>query len=115
MTAVLFVAIGGLAGATARHLLGERIDARTRDTLAVNVTGSLLLGVLLGAGVGETGMHLLATGFCGSFTTFSTFAFETVRLAETGKPRAAAWNAVASLAAALLAVAAGAAIGAALS
>jgi CrcB protein len=111
---VVLVAIGGTAGAVSRHLLGERIDARTRDTLAVNVLGSLALGVLLGVGVGTSGSLLLATGFCGAFTTFSTFAVETVRLAETGRPRAAAWNAAAHLAGALAAVWIGTAAGGAM-
>lgn len=112
MIDALLVGIGGLAGATARHILGERIDARTRDTLAVNVLGSFALGLLLGAGVGGAWTLLLATGFCGAFTTFSTFAFETVRLAEAGHPRAAAWNAVANLAGALIAIWIGTVLGA---
>lgn len=109
----LLVAVGGTAGAVARHLLGERIDTRTWDTLAVNVAGSLALGLLLGAGIDGGASLVLATGFCGAFTTFSTFAFETVRLAETGQPRAAAWNAAITLAVALFAVALGTAVGAA--
>ena len=114
MIDVLLVAAGGTGGAAARHLLGERIDERTRDTLAVNVFGSLALGLLLGVGVDASASLLLATGFCGAFTTFSTFAFETVRLAETGRPRAAAWNAAANLAGALLAIWIGTAAGAAM-
>ena len=110
----LLVAAGGLAGATTRHLLGERIDTRTRDTLAVNVLGSFALGVLLGAPVADALLVLLGTGFCGAFTTFSTFAFETVRLAEDGQPRAAAWNGAVNLAGALAAVWLGTALGAAL-
>lgn len=110
----LLVAVGGLAGAVGRHLLGERIDERTRDTLAVNVAGSLALGILLGAGIDGGLGRLLATGFCGAFTTFSTFAFETVRLAETGEPRAAVTNAVANLVGALLALWLGMSLGAAL-
>lgn len=114
MIDLVLVGTGGLVGATTRHLLGERIDTRTRDTLAVNVLGSLLLGVLLGASV-DAGAHLLfATGFCGAFTTFSTFAFETVRLAETGQPRAAARNGAANLIGALLAIWLGTVLGAAL-
>jgi CrcB protein len=100
----LLVGLGGVAGATGRHLLGERIDERTTDTLAVNVLGSLALGVLLGAGLDGGALLALGTGFCGAFTTFSTFAFETVRLAERESGRAAAANAVATLAAAFLAV-----------
>jgi CrcB protein len=96
--------LGGVAGALARHLLGERIDARTGDTLAVNVLGSLALGALLAAPVGESVLLLAGTGFCGAFTTFSTFAFETVRLAETGEPWCALANATVNLVAAVAAV-----------
>jgi CrcB protein len=109
---VVLVGVGGLAGATGRHLLGERIDARTRDTLAVNVLGSLALGFLLGAGVQGSTALLLATGFCGAFTTFSTFAYETVRLAEAGETRAAGWTAIANLAGAILAIWLGTLLGA---
>jgi CrcB protein len=109
----LLVAAGGTVGAVVRHGLGERIDARTLDTLAVNVLGSLALGILLGVGVDASASLLLATGFCGAFTTFSTVAFETVRLAETGRPRAAAWNAIVTLAGALFAIWLGTAVGAA--
>lgn len=114
MIDLVLVGGGGLAGAVARHLLGERIDARTRDTLAVNVLGSLALGVLLGAPVESSTSLALATGFCGAFTTFSTFAFETVRLAETGRPRAAARNGATNLVGALLGIWLGTALGAAL-
>jgi len=84
VTDPVVVGIGGVAGALARHLLGERLDAGIADTLAVNVLGSFLLGVLLAVPVDGTLGLALATGFCGAFTTFSTFAFETVRLVETG-------------------------------
>ena len=104
MNPFVLVGLGGVAGALARHLLGERIDARTGDTLAVNVLGSLALGALLAAPVGESVLLLAGTGFCGAFTTFSTFAFETVRLAETGDPWRALANAVANLAGAAVAV-----------
>lgn len=112
MTEVLLVGVGGIAGALTRHALGERIDARTVDTFAVNVVGSFLLGVLIAAPVGNAALAILATGFCGAFTTFSTFAFETVRLAETGDSRRAIANASATLVAALLAVWLGLAVGA---
>jgi CrcB protein len=104
----VLVGIGGVLGALARHLLGERIDARTADTLAVNVVGSFLLGALLAAPVDDSLLLLLGTGFCGAFTTFSTFAFETVRLAETGQPRRAVGNAVVNLVGAVAAVLTGA-------
>lgn len=101
MNPFVLAGLGGVAGALARHLLGERIDARTGDTLAVNVLGSLALGALLAAPVGESVLLLAGTGFCGAFTTFSTFAFETVRLFETGERRRAVVTAVGNLVGAL--------------
>jgi CrcB protein len=111
----LLVGVGGVAGAIARHLLGERIDEHaaygTVDTLAVNVIGSLLLGGILAAPptlIGTELQLLLGTGFCGAFTTFSTFAFETVRLVETGDRVGAALSALANLGGAIAAVVLGA-------
>jgi fluoride ion exporter CrcB/FEX len=49
----LLVGLGGVAGALARHLLGERVETGTRDTLAVNVLGSFLLGALVAVPVGD--------------------------------------------------------------
>lgn len=101
------VGAGGVCGALARHLLGERIEQGTLDTLAVNVAGSFLLGLLVTAPVGSDLLLFAGTGFCGAFTTFSTFAFETVRLAESGRGRRAALNAMLNLVGALAAVALG--------
>ncbi|MFC7235098.1 fluoride efflux transporter FluC [Halosegnis marinus] len=107
----LFVAVGGAAGAVCRHLVSERVERATADTLAVNTLGSLILGVVLAAPVGDAAALALGTGFCGAFTTFSSFAFETVRLAEDGFVRAATRNAVATLALALLGVTVGGLLG----
>jgi CrcB protein len=104
----LLVGAGGVCGAVARHLVGERVDARQADTLAVNLLGSFLLGALVAAPVDAPLLQFLGTGFCGAFTTFSSFAFETVRLAETGEPGRALGNAAGSLVGALLAVGLGA-------
>ncbi|WP_276260016.1 fluoride efflux transporter CrcB [Haloglomus litoreum] len=100
----LLVGLGGVAGALARHLLGERIEEATYDTLAVNVIGSFLLGVLVAVPVGSDLLLLAGTGFCGAFTTFSSFAYETVRLAEGGYGWRAVRNAVVNLVGALVAV-----------
>ncbi|WP_136716621.1 fluoride efflux transporter CrcB [Halorientalis salina] len=100
----LLVGAGGVLGALARHLLGERIDTRTADTLAVNVLGSFVLGVLVSVPVDESVLLVFGTGFCGAFTTFSTFAFETVRLYESGERRRAVFNGVVNLVGALAAV-----------
>lgn len=93
MTPVLLVGVGGIAGALARHAIGERFANGRAGTFFVNVTGSFLLGVFLAAPLGELALASLGTGFCGAFTTFSTFSFETIRLAETGRPAQALGNA----------------------
>ncbi|WP_349254467.1 CrcB family protein [Halorientalis sp.] len=103
----LLVGTGGVLGALARHLLGERIETRTVDTLVVNIFGSFLLGLLVAVPVGDSLLSLFGTGFCGAFTTFSTFSFETVRQYETGEKRRAAATAALSLLGALAAVALG--------
>jgi CrcB protein len=100
VSALLLVGFGGVFGAIARHSLGQHVETRALDTLAVNVLGSFVLGGLLAAPVGES--VLLVAG-----TTFSTFAFETVRLAEAGETTRAFATAVVNLAGAVGAVLAG--------
>ena len=89
---VALIAAGAL-GAPARYLVDGFVRDRTGagfpwGTLVVNATGSLLLGLLTGLGLyhafPETPRLVLGTGFCGAYTTFSTFTFETVRLVEAG-------------------------------
>ncbi|GLW25482.1 fluoride efflux transporter CrcB [Microbispora triticiradicis] len=113
---LLLVFLGGIVGAPARYL-ADRLAQRLHDsvfpwgTLAVNVSGSLVLGLLLGArddlGLPAAMVTLLGTGFCGAFTTFSTFGFETVRLLEEGAVLEAGLNALGSLVLGVLAAAAG--------
>ena len=97
----LFV-LGGV-GAAARFWVDGAIRARRSDpmpvaTMTINVVGSLLIGVLLGLQVGGVlapdGFAMLATGFCGGFTTFSTAMVEAVRLLQDGDVRRA-WGSVA--------------------
>ncbi|WP_135667336.1 fluoride efflux transporter FluC [Halorhabdus rudnickae] len=104
MNPAVLVGIGGTFGALARHAVGQRLEREHADTFAVNVLGSLLLGAIVAAPVGDPIALALGTGFCGAFTTFSTFAFETVRLYETGRRRRALTNATGHLVGALLAV-----------
>ncbi len=111
MTPGLFivVALAGGLGAVARFVLDTAIRSRrvTRmpwGTIAINLSGSLLLGLLVGlvgAGVlaGEW-LWALGTGFLGGYTTFSTASFETVRLLQRRAWGAAALNAFVQLAAA---------------
>jgi CrcB protein len=104
------------AGAVVRYLVDSGISKRNGrgfpwGTWVVNVSGCLLLGLLTGLGIngrlGHAALAVAGTGFCGSYTTFSTFAFETVRLAGEGRRPAAAGYALGSLAAGLLAAGGG--------
>jgi CrcB protein len=88
------VALGGAIGSVARFLLGsvmQRVGGTgfPIGTLLINVTGSILLGFLMrylvdGAPVAVETRALLTTGFCGGYTTFSTFSYETAALIEQG-------------------------------
>jgi CrcB protein len=108
---VLAVLAGGMLGAPARYLADRLIQAR-RDTVlpwgtfTVNVAGSAVVGFLLGAqvhlGLPPVVFALVATGFCGGLTTFSTFGYETLRLLEDGALTDAGLNVLGSLAAAIL-------------
>ena len=93
LAAWLGLLAGGAVGAPSRYLLDGYVQRRTGGpypwgTFTINAAGSLLLGILTGLalehGLNPTTELVLGTGFCGAFTTFSTFAFETVRLAEEG-------------------------------
>lgn len=112
----LLVLAGGAVGAPLRYLTDRAVQARHDSlfpwgTFAVNATGSLLLGLLTGAAasgaVGPSVTALLGTGLCGALTTYSTFSYETLRLAERGRPWAALANVSASLSVGLGAVFAG--------
>ena len=111
MTPLLVVA-GALVGAPLR-LLVTRLAARggrdpARGTLAVNVVGSALLGVVLGAAAPPPGIvALVGTGFCGTLTTFSTFGTDVLRLLEQGTLARALGYAAATVVLGLTAAAAG--------
>jgi len=107
--AAVLVGVGGALGATARHVVGLRIDGR-RSVVAVNALGSLALGAVLAAPIGPAATLLVATGACGAFTTFSSFAVETVSTARGGEADVAVGFAAANLAAALVAFLAGSAL-----
>lgn len=93
---VALLAAGGAAGTVARYAVGlwfkerEWSDQFPWHTLTINVAGSFLLGLIAVLLVNRPGWFLLlGTGFCGGFTTFSTFSIEALSLFEKGRPGAA--------------------------
>lgn len=92
---VLIVGLGGVAGGISRFLLGRLITRKSRSafpwgTLAINLSGAVLLGVLTGANPPRTVYSLLGDGFLGAYTTFSTFMYEDFLLFQNRKRRSAA-------------------------
>lgn len=86
---MILVGIGGAVGAASRYLVGIWIGKKTGTkfpypTLFINITGSFLLGILTGMmqsqAIPEWLWLLLGVGFCGAFTTFSTFGYEAIQL-----------------------------------
>lgn len=117
MYRALLVGFGGLFGSIARYWIAgvvQRLDGSVFPvgTLSVNVLGSFILGLLMALSldrglINPDARLLLATGFCGGFTTMSTFSYETVALLRDGGAAAAAGNVGITLAACLVAVALG--------
>jgi len=115
-SAIAALAVFGGVGAVARHLTVVGVASRGGDqfpfgTLVVNLGGSLVLGLLLGAGLTGTTQVLLAGGLLGSYTTFSAWMADSEGLAHEGHTSAAAVNIFLSLFAGLLAIVVGRAIG----
>ena len=105
---VLLVALGAAVGAPLRFLTDRAVRARFGDrlpwgTLTVNVAGSLVLGFVLGLPAPPAVAALVGTGFCGALTTYSTFGYETLRLARSGERAAALLNVLLNVAAGLAA------------
>jgi fluoride exporter len=103
----LWVCLGAAVGAPARYLVDRAVQRRSQTalpwgTVLVNITGSFAFGVLTGLVDGQgapSALTLLAgAGFCGAFTTFSTLAYETLRLIETDRWRQALATVAASVA-----------------
>jgi len=121
MTAPAWIAVGLLGGiaAAARFLLDARIAARAETPfplgiLAVNLSGSLALGLVVGAGLDGAGLVIVAGGGIGSFTTFSTWILDSHRLEAAGQARLAWLNVGVSVAAGFVAVTLGHWLGGAL-
>ncbi|MGS2588622.1 fluoride efflux transporter CrcB [Streptomyces hebeiensis] len=119
----LLVLAGAAVGGPLRYLTDRAVQARHDSvfpwgTFVVNVTGCLILGLLTGAvtaGAASSSVRLLVgTGLCGALTTYSTFSYETLRLAEDGAAFYAVANAVGSVVAGLGAAYAGVAAAGAL-
>jgi fluoride exporter len=127
MMSYLYVALGSAVGGVARWSVGNWVQRLGGGlppavfpvgTLVVNATGSFVLGLLSawlirpGAGARAEIMWLLVgVGFCGGYTTFSTFSLDTMALLETRGGIAAAVNVVASVSAGLIGVVAGMLLG----
>jgi CrcB protein len=116
----LAISIGAVLGANARFIVGGWIAERwgtwfPLGTFVINVSGSLLIGVILALSsdrlTPEWFRPLLAIGFLGSYTTFSTFSFETLALVQSGSFGLAAVNVIASVGAAFAGVYAGTVLG----
>jgi fluoride exporter len=117
---VLGVALAGALGAMLRFGMDHAVQRHARSdfplgTLVVNTTGSFVLGLLVGLadhhGLASAWLTVIGTGLIGAYTTFSTFTFDTVRLAENGEWGQAVTNVAASLVTGLAAAALGLALG----
>ena len=116
----VWIAVGAVAGASARYFLSGLIARNSSvgfpySTLLINVTGSLVLGFFLVYSTDRVLIDprwrlLIAVGFCGSYTTFSSYAFESFALMERGQWLLVGVNFVASNLLCLAAVLAGAAL-----
>lgn len=116
MTAAYLIGAGAAVGAVARYATNGYVDGVADDrrfpygTVSVNVVGSFVLGLVTFLGAGSDVLALVGTGACGSYTTFSSFSVETVRLWEDGDRVLAAWNAAVNLIGALAGVGLAAAV-----
>jgi CrcB protein len=112
------VALAGGAGAVGRLLLDSAVSSSARSfplgTFVVNLTGAFALGVIVGLAASGQAQRYLATGLTGGFTTFSTWMFESQRLAEDRESRLGVVNLALSLVLGVVAAWAGSKVGAAL-
>jgi CrcB protein len=113
---LVLIAAGGALGSLCRYLLGSTLQPRPGQfplgTLTVNVLGSFLVGFIIRFAIDTTHVSpearaFLAVGFCGGFTTFSTFAWEVLALAEHGAWMRSAAYVVLSVSLSLIACIAG--------
>ena len=118
MTTLLMALAGGLGAGTRYSLdawMRPRVSPRLPwSTHLINISGSLLLGLIVGLGADDTWHTVLGTGFLGGYTTFSTASVESVHLVLDRRYRAAAVNAVGMLVLSIAAASLGYALGRAL-
>ena len=112
-TTYLWIALGGALGSVGRHWVSTLAVARWGNafpwgTLLINVSGSLLIGVIAGCNsgwlAGDNTRKFLMVGICGGFTTFSAFSLQTMELIQKGDITRTLMNILASVALCLLAV-----------
>jgi CrcB protein len=114
LSKLIVVALGGAIGAVARYRLGGLINSRLPmqfplGTFVINITGSFIIGFFLALVSQRITVHpnwrlLIAVGFVGAYTTFSTFEFETLKLIEDGSVVSAALNVMLSVVLGFIAV-----------
>jgi len=95
MVLIWYIAVGSALGGVGRYLAGALIQRMAQTTfptgtLAVNITGSFLLGLIIRYAIETPSITpemraFLTVGLCGGYTTFSTFSFETARMMEDGE------------------------------
>lgn len=116
MKQLLLVFIGGGFGSTLRYIIGKYMNPTETGipwgTFTVNILGSLIIGIILGLAAKNDTLSsnqtlLLATGFCGGFTTFSAFAYENHMFLKAGDFSSFAFYTIGSFIVAFLAVFAG--------
>ncbi len=118
---MLLIGAAGFAGAVSRYLIGAWVGPRTTNsfpwaTLLINVSGCFALGVLMTVFVDRVVPNAdiraaLTVGFLGAYTTFSTFAYDSLKLAEDGAAGLATANVVVSVAAGITAAWLGTVVG----
>jgi CrcB protein len=111
---ILLVLVGSAAGGSARYVMSLLIQSKNSSlfpwgTFAINLLGCFVIGVVYAiaarnASTGSDMRLLLATGFCGGFTTFSAFAFENLELLKSGQHLAALIYIILSVVLGILAV-----------
>jgi fluoride exporter len=116
---VVALAVAAALGALARYMVDVAVQRRRSPiwplgTLAVNLSGSFVLGFVVGLGLyhglGDPVRTVAGTGFVGAYTTFSTFSYETIRLLQDGAYRPALLNVTLSTAGGLAAATVGLAL-----